>query len=574
MSTPQTAKRTLNDECQEFFYGWSDHIWWSIDVIRNAFLSVDQFQPDNIGPWIPLLKLYNVVIEQGDYLGTVTNVDVGKKLSVELVNHVHQARALILILVQGGRGVTPVNAWDPFYEYAESRDIAKIALRFGFGAGGAFNYFPVPYTSPVGNVAPIDITDYKEVGYTKAYPDGLTFDEAWDEWLQNGQRIADIYIEAFGLSIEDSMNVSHCMEAHLVSTIVEYVALLNARNKFNVLTNNPKYFSGPDSAKVPTFLMSNILNCMGTGETGVFLDSNGVYNFYKAREGELFDYNKYGSDADFETYYDAMNRCLSLADDTAHHLYNMGYQIRYYCEKYVDKKDFEHYNDRFEYVFQDYIWWIGLYIRAQKGRPYINMGMLERLYNNAKQLGDAFGLYTTQQAGSELSVLIAEHIDLLVNYTYCSLKENVDNTLYISPNLPQTTIDSSEVLKQISVKIALLISSHIGGGDSILFTTVFDSFSKVADTEKKLISIITDPSKSELRALEAALGGVVSTDHNLNEVHVSDHLYQNGEIFGNIVVTAMENNLTATGLQVNFNPLNMKLTNMNYTMTNDATHQH
>ena len=562
MTQLQLAKRTLDDECQEFFYGWSDHIWWSIDVIRNAFLSVDQFQPDSIGPWIPLLKLYNVVIEQGDYLGTITNVDVGKKLSIELVNHVHQARLLILILVQNGRGITPENAWDPFYEYAESRDPSKIELKFGFGAGGAFNYFPVPYTSPVGDIAPIDVTDYKQVGYTKPYPNGITFDEAWEEWLENGQRATDIYTEAFGLSVEDSDHLSMCMRGHLVSTISEYLALLNARNKFIPIINNPKYFTGPDSAKVPTFLMSNIMNCMGTGETGVFLDSNGVYNFYKAREGALFNYNKYHSDADFEKYYDAMNRCLSLGDDTAHHLYNMGYQIRYFCEKYSDKKDFEHYNDRFEYIFHDYLWWIGLYIRAQKGRPYINMGMLQRLYNSAKQLGDAFGLYTTQQAGTELGILIAEHIDLLVNYTYCSLKETVDNGLYISPNMPQTTVDSAEVLKQISVKLAVLISSHIGDGDTILFTTVFDSFTKFTDSEKKLISIITDPSKSDLRKLEAALGGVQGTDHNSNEVHVSDHLYEHGEIFGNIVVTAMENNLTATGLQVNFNPLNMKLVTM------------
>jgi hypothetical protein len=569
MSQLPIAKRTLDDECQEFFYGWSDHIWWSIDVIRNAFLSVDQFQPDNIGPWIPLLKLYNVVIEQGDYLGIVTNVDVGKKLSIELVNHVHQARLLILILVQNGRGVTPVNAWDPFYEYAESRDPAKIELKFGFGAGGAFNYFPVPYTSPVGNVAPIDVTDYKEVGYTKPYPNGITFDEAWDEWLKNGQRVSDIYTEAFGLSIEDSNDLSMCMIGHLVSTIVEYVELLNARNKFISITNNSKYFTGPESAKVPTFLMSNIMNCIGIGETGVFLDSNGVYNFYKAREGALFSYDKYGSDADFETYYDAMNRCLSLADDTAEHLYNMGYLIRYFCEKYCDKKYFEHYNDRFEYVFHDYFWWVGLYIRAQKGRPYINMGMLQRLYNSGKQLGDAFGLYTTVQAGTELGILIAEHIDLLVNYRYCSLKETVDNELYISPGFPQTTIDSAEVLKQISVKIAVLISSHIGGGDSILFSTVFDSFSKFTNYEKKLISVITDPSKSASRKLEASLGGVQGVDHNLNEVHISEHLYEYGELFGNIVVTAMENNLNTTGLQVNFNSLNMNLTMMSH---NDDEH--
>jgi hypothetical protein len=546
--------RKLNDECQGFFYGWSDHIWWSIDVIRNAFLSVDPYQPDGVaGPWIPLLELYNVVIEQGDYLGQVVkNPEYGHQLSQALVNHVHQARLLILILVQGGRGLTPENAWDPFYLYAEDKDPSKIEKRFGFGAGGAFNYFPVPISTPVGNVAPVDVTNYLEVGYSKPFPDGLTFDEGWAEWLLNGQEVTRIYSLAFGLSDTDTEHLSMCMNGHLVSTIVEYVALLNARNKFLVLLTNPTYFTGPDDAKVPTDLMNSINECIGTGELQVYLDSNNKYNFYLAREGKLSVYN---GDAEFNEYFNAMQRCLSLADDTAGHLYDMGYNIRHLCEKYVDKKDVLHFNDRFDYLVQDFIWWVGLYLRAYKGRPYINMGMLDRLYTNAQQFGNTFGEYTTQQAGTNLSVLLCEGIDMLINFLYTTIKETVDPTIYIPSELTQTRLTSAYVLQQISVKISTLITNEIGNGNSVSFTDINNRLNNMVRYALELINVIVDPNLLIVRQLEASLGG------NAEDIPISNNLYDAGETYGNFVTTYMENNLNITGIQVHWNSLNVELTN-------------
>jgi len=538
--------RELKDECQEFFRNWSDHIWWSIDVIRNAFLQVDPFQPDAAaGIWIPLLKLYNVVIEQGEHLSTITKPEFGEKLSEELVYHVHQARNLILILVQGGRGTQPANAWGPFYQTAESADSNKQNMHFGFnGTDGILNYFPVKFVSPVGNVGPATVTSYDQVGYTKSYPNGLTFDEAFNEWLLNGDRIATIYGKAFGISAVDLAELKNHTRGHLISTIVEYCGLLDARNKFLNLLNNKTYFTtNIDKTVSPTKIMSGIIDCIGMGESDVLLDNNQDYNFYKAREGVL---GKYTGSSDFQDFFNAMSKCLALADHTANHVYCKGYHLRNLCEKYICKNKVQHVNDRFEYLIEDYIWWVGLFLRAEKGRPYINMGMLNRLYENADEIGQTFGQYCTLQSGKRLGELFKQNINLLVNYQHC-VKQKSNVSIYISPNSPKTINDSLNALKVNVVAISNLLTEYIGNGNVVEYSHVFNHFNKIISLEVTLINTLFDPVNLVQRKLEAGLGG------SNNEVNISEGLYDSAVSFEDLVVVAMENNMVHTGEQMNMN---------------------